>query len=93
MIAGIYHGSEPLCSSQSTQDKIQVEQDNVKIWSWNEHLEFDIETRDVPQGSRLCAVIYEVIEEKGRLLRKKKEVLCVSVYAVHGKHFGGGRNR
>lgn len=73
MIAGIYHGTEPLCSSVSTQDKVQVEQDNV---NWNENLEFDIETRDVPQGSRLCVVIYEVIEEKGRLLRKKKEV-CI----------------
>ena len=78
MIAGIYHGNEPLCTSLSTQDKIQVEQDNGKIWSWNENLEFDIETRDVPQGSRLCVVIYEVVEEKGRLLRKKKEVFLLT---------------
>ena len=78
MIAGIYHGNEPLCTSISSQDKIQIEQDNAKIWSWNENLEFDIETRDIPQGSRLCVVIYEVVEEKGRLLRKKKEVFLLT---------------
>jgi len=74
VVAGIYHGNEPLCGSLSTLDKTQSEEDNAKIWAWNENLEFEIETRDIPQGARLCLVIYEVFEEKGRLLRKKREV-------------------
>jgi len=57
-----------------TASKTQVEQDGIKIWTWNENLEFDICTCDLPQGARLCLVIYEVFEEKGRLLRKKREV-------------------
>ena len=66
---------------------MQVEQDNAKIWSWNEILEFDIEIRYIPQGSWLCAVIYKVIEEKGRLLQKKKEVSMLTKvkYTISGK--------
>jgi len=57
-----------------TASKTLTEQDGIKIWTWNENLEFDIQTCDLPQGARLCLVIYEVFEEKGRLLRKKREV-------------------
>ncbi len=28
------------------------------IWHWNEHIDFDIDVKDIPRGARLCIGIY-----------------------------------
>lgn len=45
------------------------------IWHWNEHIEFDIDVRDIARGARLCLGIYAIYGGKGKSKKKaNKEV-------------------
>uniref|UniRef100_H3AKC6 phosphatidylinositol-4,5-bisphosphate 3-kinase n=1 Tax=Latimeria chalumnae TaxID=7897 RepID=H3AKC6_LATCH len=68
--AGLFHGSEMLCKTVSSQE--------VNMCSepcWNQKLEFDINICDLPRMTRLCFVLYGVLEKakKARSTKKKSK--------------------
>jgi len=45
------------------------------VWHWNEHIEFDIDVKDIARGARLCLAIYAIIGGKAKSKKKaNKEV-------------------
>ena len=48
------------------------------VWNWNEHIEFDIDVKDIARGARLCLGIYALYSGKGK--GKKKGYRKVSWY-------------
>lgn len=74
MYACVYHGDEPMCQVGSTRPKLQDTTENA-VWHWNENIEFDIDVKDLPRGSRLCLGIYAVYGGKAKKQKKaNKEV-------------------
>ena len=79
VFAGLYHGNEPLCSTESTRYRQQASD----MWNWNEFIQFDVDVKDLPMATRLCLAIYAVYgektkskstgEKKGKV-KKKREV-------------------
>ena len=61
--AGIYHGRESLCRVVTTSKGAASEGTE-----WNEILEFDISIRDVPQGAKLCFILFAAPERLVELL-------------------------
>jgi hypothetical protein len=55
------------------------------VWHWNEHIEFDIDVKDIARGARLCLGIYAVYGGKGKSKKKgNKEVSAInSGWLVH----------
>lgn len=60
VFAGLYHGNEPLCSTESTRYRQQASD----MWNWNEFIQFDVDVKDLPMATRLCLAIYAVYGEK-----------------------------
>lgn len=48
------------------------------VWHWNEHIEFDIDVRDIPRGARLCLGIYGIYGGKGKAKKKGNKEVSVS---------------
>nr|XP_058160441.1 phosphatidylinositol 4,5-bisphosphate 3-kinase catalytic subunit delta isoform isoform X2 [Dasypus novemcinctus] len=77
--AGLFHGNEMLCKTVSSSE--------VSVCSgpvWNQRLEFDISTCDLPRMARLCFALYAVIEKakKARSTKKKsKKADCPIAWA------------
>lgn len=68
--AGLYHGQEPLCSTQESQ------QVPFNFPKWHQWLTFDLNLTDLPRGARLCLSICSVTK------RKKREVSFVERLCV-----------
>ncbi|XP_059519789.1 phosphatidylinositol 4,5-bisphosphate 3-kinase catalytic subunit beta isoform isoform X2 [Myotis daubentonii] len=56
--AGLFHGTELLCKT-IVSSEISGKNDHV----WNEPLEFDINTCDLPRMARLCFAVYAVLDK------------------------------
>ncbi|XP_054983836.1 phosphatidylinositol 4,5-bisphosphate 3-kinase catalytic subunit beta isoform [Sorex araneus] len=56
--AGLFHGTELLCKPLVSSE-ISGKNDHV----WNETLEFDINTCDLPRMARLCFAVYAVLDK------------------------------
>ena len=56
--AGIYHGSEAVCSALSTLQGASPE-----AAEWNEILEFTLPMNEIPRASKLCFVILGANEQ------------------------------
>lgn len=54
--AGLYHGSNALCETQTTQE-VSVRDGEAVI---EETLSFGIDVCNIPRSTRLCLAIYEV---------------------------------
>lgn len=46
------------------------------VWHWNEHIELDIEVKDIAQGARLCLGIYAIYGGKGKSKKKANKEVC-----------------
>lgn len=57
MRAGIYHGSEAICSTVTT-----VQGANPAGAEWNEILEFNAPVGELPRAAKLCFVIFGAAE-------------------------------
>ena len=68
--ACIYHGDERICQLGNTRS-IQL-QDIIEdaIWQWNEHIEFDIDVKNIPRGARLCLAIYALYSSRAKGKKK-----------------------
>ena len=55
--AGIYHGSEPVCSSVTT-----LQGANPDAAEWNEILEFNAPVGELPRAAKVCFVIFGATE-------------------------------
>lgn len=73
--ACVYHGDEQMCQMGNTRSiQLQDVAENA-VWHWNEHIEFDIDMRDIARGARLCLGIYAIYAGKGKTRKKgNKEV-------------------
>ncbi|XP_019519455.1 PREDICTED: phosphatidylinositol 4,5-bisphosphate 3-kinase catalytic subunit beta isoform [Hipposideros armiger] len=56
--AGLFHGTELLCKT-IVSSEISGKNDHI----WNEPLEFDINTCDLPRMARLCFAVYTVLDK------------------------------
>ncbi|ELK16699.1 Phosphatidylinositol-4,5-bisphosphate 3-kinase catalytic subunit beta isoform [Pteropus alecto] len=56
--AGLFHGTELLCKT-IVSSEISGKNDHI----WNEPLEFDINTCDLPRMARLCLAVYAVLDK------------------------------
>ncbi|XP_053454876.1 phosphatidylinositol 4,5-bisphosphate 3-kinase catalytic subunit beta isoform isoform X2 [Nycticebus coucang] len=56
--AGLFHGTELLCKT-IVSSEISGKNDHI----WNEPLEFDINTCDLPRMARLCFAVYAVLDK------------------------------
>uniref|UniRef100_A0A8C2UTR0 phosphatidylinositol-4,5-bisphosphate 3-kinase n=1 Tax=Chinchilla lanigera TaxID=34839 RepID=A0A8C2UTR0_CHILA len=56
--AGLFHGTELLCKTVISSE-ISGKNDHI----WNETLEFDINTCDLPRMARLCFAVYAVLDK------------------------------
>uniref|UniRef100_H0UUY5 phosphatidylinositol-4,5-bisphosphate 3-kinase n=1 Tax=Cavia porcellus TaxID=10141 RepID=H0UUY5_CAVPO len=56
--AGLFHGTELLCKTIISSE-ISGKNDHI----WNETLEFDINTCDLPRMARLCFAVYAVLDK------------------------------
>ena len=56
--AGLFHGTELLCKTVVSSE-ISGKNDHI----WNEPLEFDINTCDLPRMTRLCFAVYAVLDK------------------------------
>lgn len=56
--AGLFHGTELLCKT-IVSSEIAGKNDHI----WNEPLEFDINTCDLPRMARLCFAVYAVLDK------------------------------
>ncbi|KAM9088592.1 phosphatidylinositol 4,5-bisphosphate 3-kinase catalytic subunit beta isoform 2-T3 [Megaptera novaeangliae] len=56
--AGLFHGTELLCKTVVSSE-ISGKNDHI----WNEPLEFDINTCDLPRMARLCFAVYAVLDK------------------------------
>ncbi|XP_016062555.1 PREDICTED: phosphatidylinositol 4,5-bisphosphate 3-kinase catalytic subunit beta isoform isoform X2 [Miniopterus natalensis] len=56
--AGLFHGTELLCKT-IVSSEISGKSDHI----WNEPLEFDINTCDLPRMARLCFAVYAVLDK------------------------------
>ena len=80
MYACVFHGDEQMCQMGNTRS-IQQDVSENAVWHWNEHIEFDIEVRDIARGARLCLGIYAIYSGTKKARRKNKDVSAI--YLVH----------
>lgn len=86
--AGLFHGTELLCKP-IVSSEISGRNDHV----WNELLEFDINVCDLPRMTRLCFVVYAVMDKmknkksaktlnpsKYQTIRKAGKVVLLSLH-------------
>ena len=74
MYAGIFHGDEGLCATESTRAILRQEVSTEALWNWNENIVFAINVCDLPRGARLCFAIYAVYGGKKQAKKKGREV-------------------
>lgn len=65
---GLFHGGKPLCEPQKTKETC-LQKDGHTLWE--QTLKFEISVYNVPQMTRLCLVVYELIKSGTR--RKMRE--------------------
>ncbi len=77
--ACVYHGDERMCQMGNTRSiQLQDVTENA-VWHWNEHIEFDIDVKDIARGARLCLGIYAIYSGKSKAKKKgnKDKEVCV----------------
>ena len=82
MYACVYHGDEQICQMGNTRSiQLQDVAENA-VWHWNEHIEFDIDVKDIARGARLCLGIYAVYGGKGKSKKKGNKEVSMFVTLV-----------